>query len=1065
MVHLPKHPSVEQNIESISDALPTPNRPVVMKPLWNSPIDYRSMSSQPDDFIPEDGSLEQSTIPSRSSKFSPRKVSGRDGVEISATTLSPTTARESHRSARSDTLFVESHIPISSRRRSTSSTAHIPADPLPVRSTPLSMSPQSSFENTKSSRKQTRKQSPSTPIERLHLLPSPSMTATSLNWSPSDREFSSRGARSPQYNESSPRKSPHKSSQLNEAASNVEYSSRSIGSSEIVRTLAELSELAAPSTSSPYLLPTSSAELREAGRHHAVYTEQYGDRSELMKIGVPPSLVTPRQDFPTRGNSAHNVHDFSSPNKLRNSSSADRSQSQDRSGKDARLYHESSGKDRVGRSPKEDERIKRRSSDSQMSTPLVSLPNSSKKRSSKLRMRNVSMGYESHDSAGSDSTLDLASLRELRDIQSASSGKLERHDERDFLRFYEEMHFETTDHPCPSSPYSRQSPQSWDAASLSDTGSSTLASYSNPPATSGRRVVASMSNSTGNGKEEETIKVNNSVRLRSSKVEKSNAEPSDMQNAVVVNAKSSLKSTKLLKRSETVDQIQPHLKDDLSRLRTPSQRPAESQEENPEPQEELLEPKDRFRKTLDKFKRNINTKALRSQAVEGELVSSISVDNVEMRCLTTPRKLRPMQAINMDYIRASTSASVRSSSATVRRSHDFSSVSMDHPPRATTGRSDEWDINPEAPLSVKFKETQKKFEVLIKRNANLPFSKDPTPTPSTRSLRASWRMNASADQDIATTELPITIARPTRRRETTTAPLTPRSQENHHSHSQRGDNKIDETNSKTSLTAEPATILGRDFQKSPAASASVTRTEESNLDRRRPSNRLALEMMEKYKEQRRDAVANRPGHGRPLSKSLDSVPLESIEMGASKATSSEVSPYSSPMTRSLSRSPNSIGKINLSLKERAKAALNLKLLQMSHRLVSQMEGEDHDGTEDGSSIATASSVDSAVLAAYLDGEKNKKINQLSSGSKNSPPRSVISSNTDGMRIPAGPAAAASKETRVSRASQQASPTRVHRPRQEITRVRDAISPTSNGSVRAVPKSSSRGRTPSKRWSN
>eukprot|EP01036_Dinobryon_divergens_P025813 gene25813-34400_t len=847
---------------------------------------------------------------------------------------------------------------------------------------------------------------------------------------------------------------PTKSSQQNEAEGN---SLRSIGSTEKVRSFVGRSDFVAPSTSTPHLLPTSSAELRETGRYHFANKDQCDDRkpSELKKE-VLASLIMPQQDFSTRGNSVYNLQDFSSPNNLRNSSSIDRSQSQGRSFKEARLYHESSGKDRVGRSPKEDERIKRRSSDSQMSTPLVSLPNSCKKRSASVGKRYVTLDCESYDSASSDSTLGLQSLRELRDLRSGAA-KIEHHDERDFLKFYEEMQFDNnsnSDRPFPSL---RHSTSAGGEALHNESGTSKLGSNPNPFASSSRRVGSSTSTEFDKG--EVTIK-GSSVLLKPSKVDKANFESSELQNAVVANAKSTLKSTKILQRSETFDQI-PQLKDGISRLKTPLQLAEVPKQENPETQEELLEPKDRFRKTLDKFKRNITTKALKSKPTEVE-INSTSADNMEMRCLTTPRKLRPVQSMNMEYIRASTSATIRSSSAFVKRISDFNSLSMDNnSPRPATVGVDEWEISPEVPLSVKFKEAQKKFEVLIKRNSNLPFSKDPTPS---RSLRASWRINVSSDQEIATTALPSTIPRPVRRLETksaevASAPQTSVSQQSHLRDEiifQRGNKNVDDTNSITTSTSEPSIISGRDIQKRIVAPASVSGPEVNNTDRRRPSNRLALEMMEKYKEQR-DVTVIRPGHVRTLSNAEDSLPVESME--ANNATELNVSPSASHLSRSQSWSPNSVGKINLSLKERAKAALNLKLLQMSHKLVSQMEGED---AEDGSSIS--SSVDSAVLEAYLDGERNKKLNQMTSSSDTSPIRNVAKGS---IGIPASATSSNYNphETQILsrvRASTQASPTRVQRPRQENSRVRNATSPTTT--PRAMPRSNS-GRSPTKRWNN
>ena len=854
-----------------------------------------------------------------------------------------------------------------------------------------------------------------------------------------DRDISTPSSLSPQPNNFSPRRSHRESSKRYHADLNLEDPPNIVASSEVSHSLTDSLEIFAPSTSSVGQwevgpIQTGHNETFVGNKSfdlvNTAFVKNRSNRHEL-RIGVRESLMLSEEDISNRRNAPKILQDFSSPN-------MDRTQSQDKPLQGVRMYNHPTGRDRVGRSPKEDEHILRRSSDSQMHAPIVSLPVSSKKRSSGSQKRSASLESESNDSAGSDSNLELTSLREIHSSRSADWQFMHRN-ETDCLKFYEEMHFENAD--LTSSQFSLSS---WEP--VHSHGENIVASCSQHVQSDSDKVEQSISEN-----KEEKVKVEiSAVLLKPLKSARDKPNSNETNYLIAPGGMSSLKSTKLLKRSETFDHI--------PLLKNPFNQDEEFPREDSEAQEELLEPKDRFRKTLDKFKSNIGTKDLKPRAPEASVklsINSTSSDSVGMRCLTTPQKLRPMSSNNLEISHASNSANVRSNSAFARRTSDLNSAAVTSAVKSV----DEWEINPEAPLSVKFKETQKKFEVLIKRNSNLPFSKDHTP--SDRSIRAHRRMNASADQIVAFTD-PAT--RLFRRHEVKSfdAGMAPDSPLNQLNSSQIGDRKTDKTNSAPTELIEPSTSLERDIQKSNVThSLSVPIDFNNNNNKqRRPSNRQAMEMIEKFNDRRQDA-AIRPDHFAP---SLDSISFELVESNT-HASSIEVSPPISPLTRSLSRSPSSVGKINLSLKERAKAALNLKLLQMSRKLVSQIKSEDGDSMEDGPSIS--SSADSSVVGPVFDGKKNPKVSHTRSWSEISLNSHVSNKSRD---ISASHTSTSlSKENhresqvRTARHGSASTPTRASLLRKDVARVRNAASPMSSR-VQRAPTASSRN-TPSKKWSN
>mmetsp|Transcript_18860 Transcript_18860/g.25783 ORF Transcript_18860/g.25783 Transcript_18860/m.25783 type:complete len:470 (+) Transcript_18860:3-1412(+) len=316
-----------------------------------------------------------------------------------------------------------------------------------------------------------------------------------------------------------------------------------------------------------------------------------------------------------------------------------------------------------------------------------------------------------------------------------------------------------------------------------------------------------------------------------------------------------------------------------------------------------------------------------------------------------------------------------------------------------------WEINPEAPLSVKFKETQKKFEVLIQKNSNLPFSNSP-PLPSSgfRTLHSSNRSQSGDFTHLMKHIVPTAISEDSLQK-----PKAPSSSEHRQRRSfQRDDDKdnkgvlkIDNSARAQSAPRTPSGWHGKEptVMLSPTSSvdSDIFTSEGISVNKKPPTSKLALAMLQKYSEQhsRESAKAAASQDLSSLSQPILSSPSQSIDLmsnyddavctpPSSSSQSPPDHPYlhhqhrnnfiksSPPLSLSLDcfeaatnaanssalppavrssieadhrywgsvdNSPNHVGKINLSLKERAKAALNLKLLQMSHKLISKMEEE------------------------------------------------------------------------------------------------------------------------------
>ena len=434
-------------------------------------------------------------------------------------------------------------------------------------------------------------------------------------------------------------------------------------------------------------------------------------------------------------------------------------------------------------------------------------------------------------------------------------------------------------------------------------------------------------------------------------------------------------------------------------------------------QDESLEPRDRFQKTLRKFESKTNGKNPNQpherRTLSSLLARSSSVDEIEMNRLTgtvghvkhkslgAPAFSALLQEVHKDmgapelrtksslrgFGRVSSFGSGLEPAAPLSPGDDSSTP----PTRHSRSSLDEetWEINPEAPLSIKFKEAQKKFEVLIKKNSSLTLSGDPSPGPSPTPVKRSHSFHpSSGDLSILSKASAAQISNNTPQRsgslreEWAQRKSASRLEGTGATTVHDGSPPVDRGRI-SKLAREPEIVLSR------ASSLDVDVPSPQSTGNRRPSNQLALAMMAKYSEQRKSAnLTGQSQHPNDHRSRDDAIEIETnVEKVAGNDSAVEVSPtgsqsHSPPNLRtveastrqksddsfiayedslflssaspflaswsassdassvySLSQSPLSVGRINLSLKERAKAALNLKLLQMSHKLVSKMEDE------------------------------------------------------------------------------------------------------------------------------